>query len=194
MLGCYDVANYFLDISNTKEGEVITNLKLQKLVYYAQSASLALYDTPLFQEAIEAWKYGPVVPELYHAYKQYGSASLPQINVTSANTCMPREIKLMDDVYVFFGQFAAWKLRDMTHEETPWKEAFAVKGAISLASMQSYFRVYWADQMYLTVTEPDAFFRDLHDVRWEPSEAAMEAANRYKKGRVVGDMYISEAV
>jgi uncharacterized phage-associated protein len=72
------VADYFIFLSSKKvidEGvsEGVTPLKLQKLLYFAQAASLALYDKKLFNENIEAWKYGPVVSVIYGAYKNQNS-------------------------------------------------------------------------------------------------------------------------
>jgi uncharacterized phage-associated protein len=193
MLSCFDVAKYFLTKVNEEEGEVITNLKLQKLVYYAQSANLGFHASPLFSEALEAWKYGPVVPELYRAYKSYGSSALPQETV-SLDTYSVCERKLMDDVYVFFGQFAAWKLRDMTHEETPWIEAFFTQAVISPTSMRDYFRSHWGDQMRAAVGEPAMSLEVLASVHWQPTSASLEAARRYNRGRVEGDKYVTEAI
>ena len=69
MLSCDDAAKYFLAQVSEDAGDLISNLKLQKLLYYAQGFHLALYDQPLFPEAIEAWTHGPVVPDLYRHYK-----------------------------------------------------------------------------------------------------------------------------
>ncbi|MGA8142178.1 MAG: type II toxin-antitoxin system antitoxin SocA domain-containing protein, partial [Desulfobaccales bacterium] len=77
MISCVDVAKYFLSLTDEESGELISNLKLQKLVYYAQGFHLVFYDTPLFSERIEAWTYGPVVPDLYHEYKSHGPCSIP---------------------------------------------------------------------------------------------------------------------
>ena len=65
-LSCHDVAQYFLAQMDEDAGDLISNLKLQKLVYYAQGFALALHGRPLFRERVEAWTHGaPVVPELY---------------------------------------------------------------------------------------------------------------------------------
>ncbi|MBC6455939.1 MAG: DUF4065 domain-containing protein [Hormoscilla sp. SP5CHS1] len=77
MLNCYDVANYFLAQQDESAGDLISNLKLQKLVYYAQGFHLAIYVRPLFTEAIAAWTHGPVVPELYEYYQKYGNCAIP---------------------------------------------------------------------------------------------------------------------
>ena len=194
MLSCFDVANYFLTKVDEEEGEVITNLKLQNLAYYAQSASLAFHDSALFSEALEAWKYGPVVPELYHAYKEYKSFPLPRVASVSEDTYSAAECKLLDEMYAFFGQYAAWKLRDMTHEETPWREAFPTEGVIALSSMRDYFRTHWADDMRAAVSDPEDLLQEMRDMHWEPTSDMLEAARRYKQGRVDGDKYITEAV
>jgi uncharacterized phage-associated protein len=59
------VAEFFLAKTDEDEGDLISNLKLQKLCYYAQGLALAVRDQPLFPEPIEAWLHGPVVPTLY---------------------------------------------------------------------------------------------------------------------------------
>ena len=66
MISCQDVANYFLSLCDEDAGDLISNLKLQKLVYYAQGFHLAISGEPLFDEKIMAWEHGPVIPQLYH--------------------------------------------------------------------------------------------------------------------------------
>src|ERR1035437_5552959 len=65
-----DVAKYFISSFQKKKKE-ISNLKLQKLLYYAQAWHLALYDAPLFDDKIEAWVHGPVVPGVFREYKRF---------------------------------------------------------------------------------------------------------------------------
>ncbi len=140
MLTCYDVAKYFLCSVDEEAGDLISNLKLQKLVYYAQGFHLALYGTPLFSERIEAWAHGPVVPELYHAYKCYGSGAIPQPDNIDYSIYDQKTRELLDEVYSVFGQFSAWKLRNMTHDEPPWKNVSDTAGEITHKSMQQYFK------------------------------------------------------
>ena len=66
------IAKYFLALSDPKVGDIISNLKLQKLCYYGQGFHLAFYGTRLFPNKIEAWTHGPVIRELYQAYKKHG--------------------------------------------------------------------------------------------------------------------------
>lgn len=61
-------------------GERLTNLKLQKLLYYQQGYHLAAFGTPLFSEDVESWMYGPVVPSVYDVFSAYGSSALPVVD------------------------------------------------------------------------------------------------------------------
>ena len=143
MLTCFDVAKYFLSLCNDEEsGDLISNLKIQKLVYYAQGFSLAINNKPLFKEKNQAWTHGPVVPQLYNKYKDYGSGALPTTNLDIDFDKFSDENKeLLDDVYDVYGQFSAWKLRNMTHEEAPWKSSYQLgkSNEISNEKLREYF-------------------------------------------------------
>lgn len=115
-----DVANVFLKLSDPESGDALTNLKLQKLVYYAQGFHLAIYGIVLFNETILHWDHGPVIRELYDELKQYGSDSIPIPENFDVNIFSEDQIKLIEEVNNVYGQFSAWKLRDMTHAESPW--------------------------------------------------------------------------
>jgi uncharacterized phage-associated protein len=71
ILSCFDVANYFLVLVDREAGDTITQLKLQKLIYFAQGISLALLDRPLFNEEIEAWKQEAVVRVLQKIFDNF---------------------------------------------------------------------------------------------------------------------------
>lgn len=59
-----------------EEGIPVTQMKLQKMVYFAQGTHLALHKEPLVKDIFQAWKYGPVIPSIYHTYKLYGSSPI----------------------------------------------------------------------------------------------------------------------
>lgn len=139
-LSCYDVAKYLLSQQSEESGDLISNLKLQKLVYYAQGCYLGLYGVPLFPEPIEAWVHGPVIPVLYRAYKQYGAGAIPAPDGFDTSCFDLQQRELLDEVYAVFGQFSAWKLREMTHEEPTWKEAASTQGVITHKALQEYFQ------------------------------------------------------
>lgn len=133
-----DIAKVILAQSNPEVGDVITNLKLQKLLYYCQGFYLAINDTPLFKEDIVAWQYGPVVPEIYHEYKSSGAGAilLPQNEKVDVNN---KAIELIKEVYEVYGQYSALKLMDMTHNEAPWIET-PIGEVISHEALRNYFK------------------------------------------------------
>ena len=123
MITAIEVARYFLSLTDEDAGELISNLKLHKLLYYAQGFHLAIYDEPLFSEPIEAWAHGPVVVDVYHQYKEYGSNSIPPEEV-DFDMFNEELAEFLNEIYSTFGQYSAWKLREMTHNEPPWKDAY----------------------------------------------------------------------
>lgn len=143
MPSCFDVAKYFLSKSNEEVGDAISNLKLQKLVYYAQGFSLALLGRPLFDETLEAWMHGPVVPALYRAYKAYGANGIPVPNDLDLSVFSAEQTRLLDEVYDVYGQYSAWKLRQLTHSEQPWQDNYIEGYAsqeIPLPEMAKFFK------------------------------------------------------
>ncbi len=130
------VAEYFLKIQS--EDDCITNLKLQKLLYYAQGFHLAFEDEPLFSERIEAWQYGPVVPEIYRAYSAHGRSVLPIPEEIDAEALTDRQKEILNEVYRVFGQYSGGRLIDVTHSEPPWKNA-SIMEEITLDALKEYF-------------------------------------------------------
>jgi uncharacterized phage-associated protein len=124
MIDYLSASQYFIvkAYEDGKEAEM-TNMKTQKLLYYAQSLHLALYDEPLFDEEIQAWQYGPVCPPVYRCYSEFGDKPLPILdNYSFIN--IPNETKeLLDEVWDYFGQYHAYLLSGMSHVEFPWKKA-----------------------------------------------------------------------
>ncbi len=118
----HDVAKYFLTLVEEDAGDLISNLKLQKLIYYAQGFHLAIFDKPLFGDPIEAWDHGPVVDSLYQEYKCFGADKIPVPGEVDFSIYDDQTTELLNEVWDVFGQFSAWKLRNMTHEESPWKD------------------------------------------------------------------------
>ena len=71
MISSVDVANLFLSWAN-RDGDLITNLKMQKLLYYAQAWHLVYFKKPLFCDSIKAWSFGPIATDAYYAFKKFG--------------------------------------------------------------------------------------------------------------------------
>ena len=142
MISVYDVANYFLSQVDPDDDDCISNLKLQKLCYYAQGFYMALHNgVRLFDNDLEAWQHGPVVPELYRKYKTEHSACLRADTNFDINS-IPEDIRnFLDEIYQMYGQFSAWRLREMTHAESPWQNSYnKIDDVISDAEMLKYFK------------------------------------------------------
>ncbi|MDA3922719.1 MAG: DUF4065 domain-containing protein [Salinisphaera sp.] len=138
MYSAAQIANYFLCLSDDEAGDLLTNLKLQKLLYYAQGVTLAITGLPLFDERIKAWEHGPVVPQVWHEFRDYGGGPIPIPVDFDVEAIDEKDREILDEVYDVYGQFSAWKLRNMTHAEAPWLNADR-NDEISHGSMRSYF-------------------------------------------------------
>ena len=124
MINSLNIARYFI-VKAYQDGieAEMTNMKVQKLLYYAQSLHLALYDQPLFSEEIQAWRYGPVCPPAYQYYSEFEAN---QLTIPSSEIILeiPDDQKLvLEEVWDYFGGYHAYRLSGMTHLEFPWKKA-----------------------------------------------------------------------
>jgi uncharacterized phage-associated protein len=137
-----DMAKIILKMSRPETGDIISNLKLQKLLYYAQGFHLAIHDSPLFEEEIEAWMYGPVVPCVYQEYKPFGPGAIERDESFEVPASVSQsELELVSEVYEVYGQFSTLKLMHLTHEEEPWRSVPAKTGSIiSQESMKKFFK------------------------------------------------------
>ncbi|MET7770192.1 type II toxin-antitoxin system antitoxin SocA domain-containing protein [Nocardia sp. NPDC005366] len=121
-----DVARWFIAWAENIDAS-ISNLKLQKLLYYAQGHHLARTQQPLFSDEIQAWAHGPVVPDVYHEYKHFGSNGIDADQVLDDTFTWDDYKEIQDcllETWDTYGSLAAWALRDKTHTEPPWREAF----------------------------------------------------------------------
>jgi len=139
------LAKWFINRVDREAGDTITHLKLQKLLYYAQAWHLANTGEPLFDEEIQAWTHGPVVPSVWRAYREKRWEPLelvdrlPDLNKYTQN--------YLDRVFQVYGGFTAKRLELMTHNEDPWKEArgdlpleASCQNVISHDTMRRYYR------------------------------------------------------
>jgi uncharacterized phage-associated protein len=111
----------FLLVESRERGEVLTNLKLQKLLYYAQAWHLALNDKPLFDEDFEAWLHGPVLPSQYHRFKEFQWRPITsEVTYPRMPERIPAHLNEIMDVFCIESAVA---LELMTHREMPWIDA-----------------------------------------------------------------------
>ena len=114
-----ELAKWFINRVERNVGESITHLKLQKLLYFAQAYHLANFDEPLFAEEMQAWTHGPVVPSVWHDYKDYSWQSIP---TTEDEASVPENLTpYLEAIYVHFGKFDAKELERITHSHDPWR-------------------------------------------------------------------------
>ncbi len=119
------IAKWFVAWASSDEAD-LSNLKLQKLLYYAQGHHLGRTGNPLFRDDIQAWAHGPVVPSVYRHFKPFGSGDLALADGDSFAWDAVDEdtTQLLIEVWETFGQYGAWRLRNMTHAEAPWVDNF----------------------------------------------------------------------
>jgi len=141
ILNVGEVAQYLL-LNQREAGsaEGITNMKLQKLCYYAQGLALVKLHRPLFSDDIEHWQHGPVVPALWREYKGYGSRLIPIPDRALGEGLLDDETRrLLDQVIINYGPLSAWELRNKSRSEPPWIDT-PDGCAITHQKMRSYFQ------------------------------------------------------
>lgn len=141
MINAKDVAEFFIMKGIQDEEEAgISNLKLQKLLYYAKGFHQAIFEEALFPEKLWAWTHGPVVPDMYHQYKSYGAGPITAQEYDPSSKFDEEQLELLNEVWSVFGQFSAWKLRDMSHNEKPWLDHEENASMIEDDELASYFK------------------------------------------------------
>jgi uncharacterized phage-associated protein len=138
------LAKWFISRIDRDAGDDITHLKLQKLLYYAQAWHLANYDVSLFDEDMQAWAHGPVVPTVWRIYKEFGWNPLPPERPPNIEAGLRSYLEV---VFGQYGGFTAKKLEELTHSEVPWREARGnippeakCENVISKKTMRDYYR------------------------------------------------------
>lgn len=133
------IANYFIDLAHS-QGKDIKPLRLMKLVYIAHGFMLAILNRSVLNprfDKVEAWKYGPVIPSVYHSFKIYGNKPIMKkttiftseqddkrnVNVDIVEPILEDEgaKKICNFVYLRYKNFTDWQLVDFLHKpQSPW--------------------------------------------------------------------------
>ena len=146
-LSALESADYLIKRAiDDQNGDLLTNLKLQKLLYYAQGCYLGVYGAPLFDDTIEAWGLGPVVPNVYHQFKVCGRQSIEDI--AGDELAVDEDVAVfLDVIYAKFGAYSASRLVDMTHSEAPWKECYMSRQSVEMDKnrLMKFFVANWID-------------------------------------------------
>lgn len=128
------VANAFIALAK-RDGREISNMMLQKLMYFAQGHSLGLRNQPIVDEAPEAWTYGPVFPTVYHHFKAYGGSSITHpvswYDPSQGMYVLPPPIQDPEDWQMIEAVWDAYKdrspieLSNMSHvKDGPWDKVY----------------------------------------------------------------------
>lgn len=151
-----DIARYIINYSN-KMNYGVSNLKLQKLLYFVQADFLANTEEkePCFIEEIEAWGFGPVVPCVYHEFKQYAANNIPSVTEYfergdswkivkkhfNSETISISVRERINNIIDGFSEYSANALVAITHNQAPWKKVYKAgfNNVISKNSIREYF-------------------------------------------------------
>lgn len=131
------VANTFLEFAK-EEGRSVTHMELQKYTFFAHAWHLGYTDEPLISDQIQAWKFGPVIPKMYHAFKGFGNAPIDKYGVEfnvakcEVNAPVVREGNLrvfLRKVWDAYKKYSAGALSSMSHElGGPWAQVYQETG------------------------------------------------------------------
>lgn len=128
--------SYYLIAKAHEKGDVITNKKLQKLLYFVNAWYLAYFDKPITDEEPQAWRMGPVYPTSYHTFKSFAYNPItmddkykdkePEKFITSLLAQLDLkedQVELLNAVLLKYGSLSAYQLEVLTHQDEPWLTA-----------------------------------------------------------------------
>ena len=142
-----DVATYILERTDT-----ITTMKLQKLAFYAQVQHLVTTGTPLFPEDFQAWRGGPVAPELYALHRGKFLIRPGELSSGDSSALTDVERRLIDGVCSALGGMTGAELSERTHLESPWlhaREGLASSAPSDAVITQEAMRRYYREHPIL---------------------------------------------
>lgn len=154
MITYKDIADYFIAFANDTH-DLLTNLKLQKLVYYVQAWYLAIKGEKLFNNEFQAWVHGPVLPELYNDYREFKWYPIQRDDL-DLDSIQALEKKfgvevtdIVKQVIEEYFELSAYQLERLTHSEDPWIFArgclppdFPSNSIIESSWMAEYYQKY----------------------------------------------------
>lgn len=139
MFSAHNVAIYIINWCHAHNVQ-ITNLKLQKLLYFVQGEYSKVKGTRLIIDDFYAWQLGPVVPTVYAEYSIFSSSTLPAqkqpISFSKEDT------NIIDGILCKYAYYTTWKLVELSHQQDPWKyqhEIFGDKALIPFESIADYY-------------------------------------------------------
>lgn len=142
MYDVLDICNFIVTYCNDRNYS-ITNLRLQKILYFMQLYFLDLKGEPCFDGLLEAWDLGPVVPVAYFAYRNNGANEIlsnPNESKKSACSIALNDQEIIKMVLDKVSRYSTWQLVDITHHQMPWKKNYLpyARNEIPLADLKNF--------------------------------------------------------
>lgn len=139
------VANELIRLAKAS-GRSLTPLQIIKLAYIAHGWMLGIYQKPLISDRIEAWKYGPVIADLYHAMKRYGAGFVTdELSGGDPSELDGQQKQLVHEIFNAYGKMTGVQLSALTHQPgTPWFQTWSGPGknaAISNDLIAEHYRL-----------------------------------------------------
>ena len=126
-------------------GESVTHLKVQKLVYLCEAWMLGIHGTSIIRQDIVAWRYGPVIIDVYHSLKGYGARPIPlTIQGIQERDYNKTEESILDQVSMVYASVSGGQLSALTHQRgTPWhitRSRWGENAIIPKSLIQDFYR------------------------------------------------------
>ena len=147
-ISAIDTAKLALALLKNSDDDIVeytSRLKLLKLLYYIQGYHLAMFNAPLFNDKMEAWLHGPVVPSVYKWVKDMTDEKLQDEAMNDeqmgALNLHPQQTELISEVLKIYNKYSAYGLRDKTHTEMPWLSVYeqGKNNEITTDSLKNFF-------------------------------------------------------
>lgn len=139
MVDILDAARYFVFLSYGRKKYSLTPLKIQKLLYLAQGWSYVWDNMPAFNDDFNAWQYGPVNEKIYNYFKKYGRNELPENE--GIDELFDKNVEeTIEAVWIEYGGISTYDLVELTHKQTPWRNAYSKGIRITNNSIKEYFQ------------------------------------------------------
>lgn len=124
------ISNWFVTRAQ-RDGKSLSIMSLLKLTYIAHGWHLETQNAPLISNRIEAWKYGPVIPDVYNSFRGQGINVAGVVPVTPAQFSVEDE-SFLEQIYKIYGGLSAFQLSDLTHVKGgPWDMATKMGGSFA---------------------------------------------------------------
>lgn len=141
MNNALEISKYIINHEQIEQ-RYIDNLRLQKILYFIQAVILCNTDHTCFNDEMQAWEYGPVVPTVYHEFKSYGSMNINKKYNVSLSFPDKEDENLIINMLDYLKSYSTSQLITITHNQDPWRNAYrnGINSEITPESIKIYFK------------------------------------------------------